>query len=69
MRERTVRLGSHEFIGREARESEVEAILIPRLEQKYGQNHRLVRYAREIADKQREAELEQLGIALRDLKW
>ena len=65
VRERTIRIAGLEFFGREQRESDVEAILIPRLEQEYGPNHRLVRDARRLADKRRDAEFEQLRLTMR----
>jgi hypothetical protein len=67
VRERTIRLAGLEFFGREQRESDVEAILIPRLEQEYGPNHRLVRDARRLADKRRDAEFEQLRLRMKRL--
>jgi len=56
VRDRTVRLGSYEFQGREVRDTELEAILIPKLIREVGPNHKSVQQARRRAEERREAE-------------
>jgi hypothetical protein len=66
VRKRWIRYGDYEFFGSEWSQSDsMEAVLIPQLERKYGPNHRLVEQARRRARELREAELEELGRAMR----
>jgi hypothetical protein len=68
VRRRTIRVGGYAFFGSERSQSNsVEEFLIPRLQREYGPNHRVVQAARRLAQEHRDAELEQLRAALRQL--
>jgi hypothetical protein len=63
-----IRFGEREFFGSERLQSDsVDRVVIPRLEREYGANHRSVQAARRRADGLREAELEQLRLAMESL--
>jgi hypothetical protein len=67
VRERTIRLGDYELIGREWQQSDsVERVLIPRLERIYGPNHREVHKARRLAERLSEEEWER---SLARFRW
>lgn len=65
VRKRTIRIGDLELVGSERTQADsVEAFLIPRLEREYGPNHRAVKAARRRAEELRNADVEELRLAM-----
>jgi hypothetical protein len=68
IRERTIHLGQHQFVGSEISKSlSIEKYVIPRLERDLGRHHREISKARRAATAVRETELEQLAEVLRQV--
>jgi hypothetical protein len=69
VRERTIRFGDYELLGREWNQSDsVERVLIPRLERIHGPNHREVHKARRLAERLNEEEWERMLARFRSIE-